>query len=269
MGCGPIRVEVGRHQVTARRASTVCLVRDTHQLEVLMVQRPHTSRFMPSVWVFPGGAVDEADADPPSALVGIDDWRVAAFREMIEETGLWVTSEGVVERSTTKTAFADIEAGDASFDAEDLVYFSNWITPEVFPLRFDTRFFLGVADAGITGEVDGDELVDLEWVHPLDALRREEDSTWDVAFPTRRTLELLASESSASDIHERLRTLDIVPPVQPRLYVGDSDARIVMPDDDLFEEIGPDQSDPDLLVRLGEVIAKGGDSLPAEFKRRK
>lgn len=255
--------------MTARRASTVCLVRDAAQLEVLMVQRPHTSRFMPSVWVFPGGAVDEADADPPRGLAGVDDWRVAAFREMIEETGLWVTDQGVFERPTTETAFADIEIEGAAFRNEDLVYFSNWITPEVFPLRFDTRFYLAVSDSDATGSVDGDELVDLAWVSPLDALHREEDRTWDVAFPTRKTLELLASEPTTDALVSRLRSLDIVPPVQPRLLVGDQDARIVMPDDPLFELIGPDQSDPDLLVRLGEIIAQGGDNLPAEFKRRK
>ena len=234
-----------------------------------MVQRPHTSRFMPSVWVFPGGAVDEADANPPGVMRGLDDWRVAAVREMIEETGLWLEADAVVERGPTEEVFAMAADHGRTFDADTLVYFANWVTPEVFPLRFDTRFFIALADDSVTGQVDGDELVDLAWVHPSDALARENDRTWDVAFPTRKTLELLASGPTASALVDRLRSLESVPAVQPRLLVADGSARIVLPDEPEFDRIGPDQADPDLLVRLGEVIAAGGDDLPAEFKRRR
>ena len=255
--------------MSVRRASTVCLVRDLDGIEVLMVQRPHTSRFMPSVWVFPGGAVDDADANPPSALRGLDDWRVAAIREMIEETGLWIESDGVVERGLSSDAFADIGSNGSVFSDRSLVYFANWVTPEVFPLRFDTRFFIGLADDDVTGAIDGDELVDIEWVHPSDALAREHDRTWDVAFPTRKTLELLATGPTAAALVDRLRAIDHVPPVQPRLLVTGGSARIVLPDEPEFDLIAEEQTDPDLLVRLGEVIARGGDDLPAEFKRRR
>ena len=255
--------------MSVRLASTVCLVRDRDGIEVLMVQRPHTSRFMPSVWVFPGGAVDDADNHPPDALDGLDAWRVAAVREMIEETGLWIETDGVVERGLSSSAFADIESNGSSFSIDSLVYFANWVTPEVFPLRFDTRFFIGLADDGVTGAVDGDELVDLEWVRPQDALAREHDRTWDVAFPTRKTLELLATGPTAVALVDRLRAIDFVPSVQPRLLVSDGSARIVLPDEPEFDLIAEEQTDPDLLVRLGKVIAEGGDDLPAEFKRRR
>lgn len=259
---------VDRHRVTEyRRASTVCVVRDAPGLEVLMVQRPHTSRFMPSAWVFPGGAVDEEDADPPPSFAAPDDWRTAALRELAEEVGLWLTPTGVVERPPTEHVFDHAAEFDLETDPDALVYFSNWITPEVFPLRFDTRFYLAVADETVHGAVDGDELVDLAWIDPLAALRREAEGTWDVAFPTRKTLEVLASERSASELAEVMRSLDIVPPVQPRLYVGEDEARIVLPDEPLFEDIAADQADPSLLARLADVVAKGGH-LPAEFRRR-
>ncbi len=249
-----------------RRASTVCLVRDAPELEVLMVQRPRTSRFMPSAWVFPGGAIDEEDADPPEPFAAPDDWRTAALRELAEETGLWITPDGVVEREPTEHVFAHAERFDLRTDPDALVYFSNWITPEAFPLRFDTRFYLAVANAGVYGSVDGDELVGLEWVQPLTALAREADGVWDVAFPTRKTLEILASEPSAPELVDAMRRLDIIPPIQPRLYVGDDEARIVLPGDPLFDAVAADQADPALLTRLADVVARGGH-LPAEFRR--
>lgn len=232
-----------------------------------MVQRPHTSRFMPSAWVFPGGAVDDGDADPPPSFAAPDDWRTAALRELAEETGLWITADGVVELSPMEHVFDHAAETGLATDASALVYFSNWITPEVFPLRFDTRFYLAVADDSVHGEVDGDELVDLAWVEPLVALGREEAQEWDVAFPTRKVLEVLASEPTAAALHDVMRSLEIVPPIQPRLFVSDEEARIVLPDEPLFDAIAADQADPEILSRLASVVAKGGH-LPAEFRRR-
>lgn len=268
MGCQPGCETLDHREMTApRRASTVCLVRDNPDLEVLMVQRPATARFMPSAWVFPGGAVDPEDATPPSSLRGVDEWIVAALREMIEETGIWLTTDGIVERAPTEDAFTEVDGSGVTLDPASLVYFSNWITPEVFPIRFDTRFYLAQAPSTTGGVVDGHELIDLEWARPIDVLRREAEGTWDVAFPTRKTLEVLATESSASDLMAAVRGLAAVPPIQPRLFVGDGEARIVMPTEDLFDEIGPEQHDPDLLERLASVVAAGG-RVPAEFKGR-
>lgn len=232
-----------------------------------MVQRPHTSRFMPSAWVFPGGAVDDEDADPPASFSAPDDWRTAALRELAEEVGLWITPDGVIEREPTEQVFDHAEEFDIRTDPDALIYFSNWITPEAFPLRFDTRFYLAVASDHVHGAVDGDELVDLAWIEPMSALQREADGEWDVAFPTRKTLEILASEPSAAELARVMRQLEIIPPIQPRLYVSEDEARIVLPDEPLFEDIAADQADPNLLGRLADVVAKGGH-LPAEFKRR-
>lgn len=137
----------------------------------------------------------------------------------------------------------------------------------MFPLRFDTRFFLAVVGDEVTGQVDGDELVDATWLHPIEALRREVDGEWDVAFPTRKILELLAARSSAAALERSLRLLPSVDPIQPRLFVGDGEARIVLPGEDLFDAIAEDQRDPDLLGRLADVVRNGG-RVPAEFRAR-
>jgi 8-oxo-dGTP pyrophosphatase MutT (NUDIX family) len=259
---------MGHRQVSLRRASTVCLVRDNGGIEVLMVLRPDTARFMPCVWVFPGGAVDEADARAPKSFGPSGegtDWLVAALRELIEETGVWLTTEGARTMPFTDDVFGTVEASPYQLDQNALVYFANWVTPAAFPIRFDTRFFLAVAEPDTEATHNPDELVDLVWVSPAEALARNEADDWDVAFPTRRTLELLTTESSAGDVVERLRSVEVVAPVQPRLYVDEHEARILLPDDPGFEEAAIAQRDPEILERLSRVLAMGG-RIPAELK---
>jgi len=229
-----------------------------------------TARFMPGVWVFPGGAVDAGDTKAPESFGGNrpgSEWKVAALRELIEETGLWLTTDGTESAPLTEDAFGVVEASEFTLDQDALIYFSNWVTPAVFPIRFDTRFFLAIADPEAEAVVDGDELIDLTWVTPSEALQSEVTGDWDVAFPTRKTLELLGSESSVAALADRLRRVDAVPSVEPRLHVGDHDAQILLPDDVGFDEAGPAQSDPTILHRLSIVVAEGG-VVPAEFRSR-
>lgn len=259
-----------RRMTSLRRASTVCVVRESNGVEVLMVRRPLTARFMPGVWVFPGGAVDTQDEDAPPSFGGNhsgSEWRVAALRELIEETGLWLTSTGPRSAGLAEDAFSVVENSDSVLDPESLIYFSNWITPAVFPMRFDTRFFLAVVDPDSEARVDGDELIDLAWVTPLDALAREDSGEWGIAFPTRKTLELLASERTIDALVGKLRAIDVVRPVEPRLHVGEDEAQILMPEDAGFDEAGPAQSDPTILQRLSVVVAEDG-RVPAEFRSR-
>ena len=70
-----------------RPASTVVLLRDTEGgLETLMLKRNKALMFAGGLWVFPGGAIDQADIDAgqgdPDAAA-----RIAAAREAQEECG--------------------------------------------------------------------------------------------------------------------------------------------------------------------------------------
>ncbi|MEA3501680.1 MAG: NUDIX hydrolase, partial [Actinomycetota bacterium] len=106
-----------------REAATVCLVRDTEVgLEVLMVQRTPSARFMGGAWVFPGGAVDEGDGTGSSSggVVSSDPdllrWRAAALRELVEETGFWLLESGTAittDRPSGRDVFSSvIERGE-------------------------------------------------------------------------------------------------------------------------------------------------------------
>lgn len=262
---------VDRRQVTSlSRASTVCLVKQAQDVEILMVRRPLTARFMPGVWVFPGGKVDAQDADAPPSLGGNtpgSDWKVAALRELIEETGLWLTTEGTVCRRVAGDVFDGVEASGLVLDQTALTYISNWITPEPLPIRFDTRFFLAVADANAMAEVDGEELIDEEWIRPLEALRRDDDGEWAVSFPTRKVLQMLATETTVGSLVDHFRSFDIVPPIQPRLSVDDDGIHILMPGEPGFDGAEPTGDDAAMLSKLTQAVARS-DNLPAEFRTR-
>ncbi len=251
-----------------RRASTICLVRQTDSLEILMVRRPLTARFMPGVWVFPSGKVDEQDSEAPESFGGNhrdSDWKVAALRELIEETGLWITTEGTLSRRIAGGVFEGVESSGRVLDQEALIYISNWITPNPLPIRFDTRFFLAVADADAEADVDGDELIDVAWIAPLEALRRDEMGEWAIAFPTRKMLQLLATGTSAASLAEEFRSLDIVPPIQPRLAVMDGKITILLQGEPGFDAAEHSGDNSEVLAHLLEIAARGGD-VPAEFR---
>ena len=74
---------------TPRPAASIVLLRrggkhSQRELEVLMLRRSEEAKFMPGVWVFPGGSLDRADGS------GRDDvaHRACAVRELAEESGI-------------------------------------------------------------------------------------------------------------------------------------------------------------------------------------
>jgi 8-oxo-dGTP pyrophosphatase MutT (NUDIX family) len=150
-----------------RPAATVILWRNSGAgRQVLMGMRGHAAAFMPSKYVFPGGAVDAEDhslsesalhpecqhrltrhcppdAPNPATLVA------AALRELAEETGLTLpaTSPGTLR------------------------FVFRAITPPGRTRRFDARFFLADA-ATVQGDAEtfaSTELSHLHWIGLRDA----------------------------------------------------------------------------------------------------
>jgi 8-oxo-dGTP pyrophosphatase MutT (NUDIX family) len=162
--------------VRARDAASLILLRGGgRDLELLAGRRPMTVRFMPGVYVFPGGAVDAEDNRPWQTETEISSLPPrllrsarAALRETWEESGVFFGRPGAVPkglRSSSPVAEAYAEAGVvAAFDR--LRYVGRAITPVRVFRRFNTRFFLGDG-ADVVGEPYAtDELEDVRW-HPI------------------------------------------------------------------------------------------------------
>jgi len=189
-----------------RPAATVILLGGgASGLEVLLAQRNPQSKFMGGAWVFPGGAVSPGDGEGEAGL------RAAAVRELGEEAG--------------------IEIGDPA----RLVAFSRWITPPESKIRYDTWFFLALAEAGAEPRIDGSEMVDARWFTPAAALAAGRAGEILLVFPTIKHLEQLERFGSAAALLEHARTRTISP-VQPRVIGGGEMARIVLPGEPGYDD---------------------------------
>jgi 8-oxo-dGTP pyrophosphatase MutT (NUDIX family) len=194
-----------------RPAATLILVRHggahgERGLEALMVRRNPAARFMPGVWVFPGGAVDEIDRKATAAAEDPDEaaHRACARRELREEAGIELDDDGA------------------------LWAWSRWITPEAAPVRFDTRFYIAEAPPHARPEADGDEVTDAAWIAPSAALKRRGEVGFELAFPTIKHLEGLREHATAADALAAARTRR-VEPILPRVVGTRDDFRVVLP----------------------------------------
>jgi len=168
-----------------RDAATVILVRrDRRVPRVLMGQRGKGAAFMPSKFVFPGGAVDREDRDIPAARplpeptarrlrlradpALAEPLAIAAVRELWEETGLALSHPtGARPASLSPDWQPFFDAGHHPA-ADGLEFIFRAITPPGRPRRFDARFFMADADR-ISGDLDdfsraGSELSFLSWL---------------------------------------------------------------------------------------------------------
>jgi 8-oxo-dGTP pyrophosphatase MutT (NUDIX family) len=165
----------------------------------------------------------------------------AALRELAEETGIWLTTSGATTAlprgAVDEEVYQTVLDAGTRLDGASLSYFANWITPAVLPIRFDTRFYAGlVVDEGIEPDPDGEELDLAEWIAPAEALERARRGTWPVPFPTRKTLDFLASFSTAEALLEHAASLE-VNAVEPKLRTGADGVEIVLPGEPGFEEL--------------------------------
>jgi 8-oxo-dGTP pyrophosphatase MutT (NUDIX family) len=225
---------------TPRDAATVILLRESaDEVEVFSVERSKGSRFLGGAVVFPGGKVDDADAEVPSlpslrvAHGEIVDARreraiaVAACRELMEEAGVVPTRAEPEKAALVVAALAQgMPLGDALAHAEvqlDLALlhpFARWITPEAEPRRFDARFFLLAMPAGQEAKHDGHETTTSFWAPPREVLARFARGEIQLAPPTTRCLELLANVESLEAAFA-LAKRQSPEPICPRFVPGD------------------------------------------------
>jgi 8-oxo-dGTP pyrophosphatase MutT (NUDIX family) len=151
-------------------------------VEVYLLQRTDALEFAPGACVFPGGSVDERDADPGIAetgwagpapadfghLLGVPAEHAlalvcAAVRETFEESGVLLAGPSPAELVPDSADLARdrraLLAGSLSLGelldrrglllrADLLTPWARWITPEFSPRRFDTWFFAAALPAG-------------------------------------------------------------------------------------------------------------------------
>ncbi|HEX6147720.1 MAG TPA: NUDIX domain-containing protein [Acidimicrobiia bacterium] len=223
--------------VAARPAATVMLIRDgVEGIEVLMVRR-HGRGFFGGLTAFPGGAVDPVDRSDLASAVVIGDgpdqeFRVAALRELAEETGLALIGSGVTPAPPGRGAelLTALGAGGLLLDGSRLVLVSRWVTPEFAPTRFDTRFYLaGVGDVPEI-RLDPEELVAHMWIHPADALALEESGELKMFLPTIAHLRWLERRADVEQAIAASRGADGRSLVQPRRMGDGSLVPIHLPD---------------------------------------
>ena len=168
-----------------RDAATVILVRPgagAGGVEVFLLRRTEALEFAPGACVFPGGSVDERDADPAIAgtgwagpapgdfgrLLGISPDRAralvcAAVRETFEESGVLLAGPSPAElvgdsvvpvEDRQRLLDGSLSLGELlsryglTLRADLLTPWARWITPEISPRRFDTWFFAAALPPG-------------------------------------------------------------------------------------------------------------------------
>ncbi len=211
-----------------RDAATVILIRDAIAFpRVLMGRRGKKAAFMPSKFVFPGGAVDDQD-DAVKLGVPVDaasherlamqserrpeTLAVAAIRELWEETGLILGAPA--PWADPPEEWRDFAATGHRPSAAGLSFVFRAITPPGRPRRFDARFFTADAERLATDPDNlptGGELSDLAWL-PLQEVRR-----LDLPFVTEVVL---------AEVARRLP--DVGPPPDVPFFRNDDEDREIV-----------------------------------------
>jgi 8-oxo-dGTP pyrophosphatase MutT (NUDIX family) len=238
-------------------------------IEVLMVRRHARSDFAADVYVFPGGAVEKSDceegmaalcdgigpeeagsiitdAPSPARALGIF---IAGIRETFEEAGLLLArdSSGELvscvgekaahfdalreELKEVRLTFREMIAGEGlKLATGSLAYFAHWITPELSPIRYDTRFFLAPAPPCQDALHDNLETTEHLWISPGEALERNESGEFPMLPPTVINLMALARFPTVGEAM-RSPAGEEVAAILPRLSFEDGRLRLLLPDD--------------------------------------
>lgn len=244
---------------TPRDAAATALLRERAGggVEVFLVRRHVQSEFVPDVYVFPGGSVMETDREAERAdglcapggagatALGAG-LRAAAIRELFEEAGaliarragapLVVTPAGLPRFAAYRDALnqrsrtlADIARAEGLTLATDtLLHWAHWVTPEAWPKRFDTHFFLVEAPAGQEPAHDALEVTHSVWITPEDALAGHERGEFPIVFATIHQLRDLSGLATVAEARARFagKTPETV---RPRIVKRDGADIILLP----------------------------------------
>lgn len=240
-----------------RLASTVMLLRDCASgPEVFSLRRVGSMTFAPKVTVFPGGGVDQRDAEGevPWAGPSVAEWAevletdevtarllvCAAIREVFEECGVLLA--GPDEHSIVadvsgpewharrlalearETSLTDLLTDTGLVLRTDAVFYrAHWVTPDFEPRRFDARFFAARLPEGQHPDDATSETDLVRWARPADLL--DEFTRGEVILmpPTIVALEQIAEHGS---VDAYVAHPPVIRPVQP--WPEEVDGEIVL-----------------------------------------
>ncbi len=205
-----------------------------------------------------------------SAMLGIESgglafW-VAALRECFEEAGVMLAgtpddagADGyapldtrdpeVVRRladhrralNSGLTGLVQVcEQENLVLAADAVHYVSHWITPELSPKRYDTRFFITAAPPGQVAEHDEGETIASVWVRPHQALAASAGDEVDLLPPTLANLRNIESFRSTDQVMAWARQVTDVPTVLPIVLIEDGHLLVLRPGDAGYEEAAAD-----------------------------
>jgi 8-oxo-dGTP pyrophosphatase MutT (NUDIX family) len=200
--------------------------------DVLLTRRPQQMRFMGGFYVFPGGTVLDSDYSPKALErcrglsgeqarrilgnrhppdVALGHW-VAVVRELYEEVGILLCeadSGGPIDSRTEEAkrklelrrqaivreelSFADfLESEGLHCDLSRVVYFFHRVTPDFYPMRFDTRFYIATLPRHQISLPRSEEVTESLWISPEEALARDYRDDFPILPPTTTVLAELA-----------------------------------------------------------------------------
>ena len=172
--------------IRPKDASTLIIIRKNKKKTfVLMGQRPMQSRFMPGVYVFPGGVTEKEDLQAykffklkPNKKVNkkalksysnlhCQSLLLTAIRETAEETGLYLAES---DKNPSKP-FINGESSWNHFTKKSyvpnihkLLFFGRAITPSKLKIRFHARFFIAFYEDFVGQMKANRELENLGWI---------------------------------------------------------------------------------------------------------
>ncbi len=214
----------------------------------------------PEVEAWCDGRTDAEASDVLGVASGGLGFWVAALRECFEEAGVLLARS---RRRTAGDALLDTRDPEvaARFDAyrdqvnagtvrildvcraEGLVltvgrvaYVSHWITPELAPRRYDTRFFVAVAPEGQVARHDDGETIASTWVRPAEALERFEAGEIELLPPTIENLRSLAPHTSTDEVMAWAAGVTEVPTILPIVLIEDGQVLVLRPGDEGYRQ---------------------------------
>tara|TARA_B100000686_G_C16736753_1_gene944102 strand:- start:1063 stop:1758 length:696 start_codon:yes stop_codon:yes gene_type:complete len=169
-----------------RDAGSLILYKITdNQIYILMGRRPPSQKFMPDIFVFPGGAVEREDGYMEfTEDLNIQTKKIltkycsihraraialAAIRETYEETGIMIGEKEQKFSKKFKNSWKVFEENKIKPRLDTLKFIARAITPKGQTKRFHARFFLSDSKFKNGFIKYNNELLDIDW-YPLNSI---------------------------------------------------------------------------------------------------